>query len=293
MYELIQAGKQTYYIQSPAKIGLFVEEGKNALLIDSGNDKEAGRRVNQHLIAQKWTLTCILNTHSNADHIGGNCFLQSRTNCQIRSTGMESAFTRYPVLEPSFLYGGFPPKALRNKFLLAQPSQPVGEASGGLPHGLEVFPLPGHYFDMLGVRTPDDVVFLADALNGAHIIQKYHVSFLYDIKAQFQTLNAIEEMEAALFIPSHGEPATDIRPLVKANRDKMLEIIDLLLSICREPASAEDVLSSVFRHYDLHMDFNQYVLVGSTLRSYLAYLLDEGQLAAEFCDNRLLWRTLN
>ena len=38
------------------------------------------------------------------------------------------------------------------------------------------------------------------------------------------------------------------------------------------------------------MDFNQYVLVGSTIRSYLAYLLDQGRLSAEFSDCRLLWR---
>jgi hypothetical protein len=37
------------------------------------------------------------------------------------------------------------------------------------------------------------------------------------------------------------------------------------------------------------MDWNQYVLVGSTLRSYLAYLLDQGRLSAEFVENRLLW----
>ena len=34
------------------------------------------------------------------------------------------------------------------------------------------------------------------------------------------------------------------------------------------------------------------VLVGSTVRSYLAYLLDQGRIAAAFDDNRLLWHAL-
>ena len=37
------------------------------------------------------------------------------------------------------------------------------------------------------------------------------------------------------------------------------------------------------------MDMNQYVLVGSTLRSYLSYLLDTGRMTATCSDNRLLW----
>ena len=40
MYELIKVGEQSYYIESPAKIGVYVENGTEAYLIDSGNDKE-------------------------------------------------------------------------------------------------------------------------------------------------------------------------------------------------------------------------------------------------------------
>ena len=48
MYELVQAGKQSYYINSPAKIGVFVENDTDVYLIDSGNDKDAGRKVKKN-----------------------------------------------------------------------------------------------------------------------------------------------------------------------------------------------------------------------------------------------------
>lgn len=291
MYELEQMGPNTYIIKSPAMIGLYVENGA-VTLIDSGNDKEAGRKINQHLTANGWSLKTILNTHSNADHIGGNAFLQQRTSCAIRSSGLENAFAQYPILEPSFLYGGFPPKALRNKFLMAQPSLPVGDASEGLPAGFEIIPLPGHYFDMIGVRTPDDVLFLADSLMGAHIIEKYHISFVYDVEQYLATLDRVEHMQAKLFIPAHAEPTEDIAPLVRINRDKVHEIIGLLLRLCKTPRIAEEIVTLVFDHYGLTLDFNQYVLVGSTLRSYLSYLLDQGRLEAQFEGNRLLWKTV-
>lgn len=85
MYELIQLTERTYYIKSPTNIGLFRLDEKNVCLIDSGNDKDAGRRIRQVLDANGWQLTAIYNTHANADRIGGNRYLQGQTGCRIRS----------------------------------------------------------------------------------------------------------------------------------------------------------------------------------------------------------------
>ena len=292
MYELIQAAEHTYYIQCPARMGLWVPDGQHAVLIDSGSDKDAGRKVQKILEAQGWALTAILNTHANADHNGGNALLQQRLGAPAFAPGIEAAVTTHPILEPAFLYGGYPPKPLRNKFLLAQPSRCQPLTEDNLPAGLAMLPLPGHFFDMCGFRTEDGVWFLADCLSGANIVEKYHVNFLYDVAAYLETLDRVSALEGRLFIPAHAEPAEDIRPLAELNRRKVLEIAELICSLCREPRIFEDVLRDVFTHYQLTMDFNQYVLVGSTVRSYLAYLLDRGELAAEFADNRLLWRAV-
>ncbi len=113
MYELIQISERNYYIQSPARIGLIRLEGQDVCLIDSGNDKNAGRKVRQILDTNGWRLTAIYNTHSNADHIGGNKYLQEQTGCKIYAPGIDCAFTRHPILEPSFLYGGAEIRAVR------------------------------------------------------------------------------------------------------------------------------------------------------------------------------------
>lgn len=54
----------------------------------------------------------------------------------------------------------------------------------------------------------------------------------------------------------------------------------------------EQLLERLFADYGLTMNFEQYVLVGSTVRSYLSYLKDQGRLTAEFSENRLLWKRL-
>ena len=41
MYELVQVSERCYYINCPAKIGIYVSEGNHVYLIDSGSDKDA------------------------------------------------------------------------------------------------------------------------------------------------------------------------------------------------------------------------------------------------------------
>lgn len=292
MYELIPVTDCTYYIQSPAKIGLVKLNKEDICLIDSGNDKEAGRKVRQILDAHHWRLRTIYNTHSNADHIGGNKYLHQKTGCRIYAPGIDCDFTRHPILESSFLYGGYPFKALRHKFLLAPESDAQYLSEDVLPEGFEIIPLPGHFFDMVGYRTPDDVIFLADCLSARAILDKYQITFIYDVAAYLDTLKMVKALEARMFIPSHAEPSDEIANLAQYNIDKVYNIAEQILEICREPIHFELILQKLFQKYQLTMTYDQYVLVGSTVRSYLAWLKDSGKIEGEFDNNLLLWHRL-
>ncbi len=289
MYELIQVTDRSYYIQCPAKIGLVRLEGDQVCLIDSGSDKDAGRKVRQILDANGWRLAAIYVTHSNADHIGGCQYLQKQTGCRIFAPGIEQAFTRYPVLEPAFLYGGYPFRELRHKFLMAKESPAEELVPASLPEGFAVIPLPGHFFDMVGFRTPDDVVYLADCLSSRETLDKYQIGFLYDVAAYLDTLEKVKGLSARLFVPAHAEAAEDIAALADYNIAKVRQVAERILDLCREPLSFETILQRLFTGCGLTMDFQQYVLVGSTVRSYLSWLKDTGSLDARFEDDRLLW----
>ncbi len=289
MYELVQVSEQSYYIQSPAKIGLVRLNERDVCLIDSGNDKDVGRKVRQLLDANGWNLTAIYNTHSHADHIGGNKYLQAQTGCPAYAPGIECAFTRHPILEPSFLYGGFPGKDLRHKFLLAQESEAQELTPEVLPKGFEMIPLPGHSFDMVGFRTPDDVVYLADCLSSKETLDKYGIGFIYDVGAYLDTLEKVKSLRAAMFVPAHAPAAESVADLAQYNIDKVHEIADRIVAICREPQCFEAILQRLFAEYGLAMNFEQYVLVGSTVRSYLAWLKEAGRLGCMFQGGMLLW----
>lgn len=292
MFELNQVSEKCYYINCPAKIGVYKANQSDVYLIDSGNDKDAGRKVRKILNENGWNLKGIINTHSNADHIGGNQYLQQQTECKIFANGIEKAFTEYPILEPSFLYGGYPCKDLKHKFLLAKESNVLDITDPDFPKELEVISLPGHFFDMIGIRTPDNIVFLADCISSKTTLEKYQISFIYDVEEYLKTLDKVETMQANLFIPAHAPATDDIKELVQFNRQKIYDIADKIKSILKTPMNFEELLKKIFDDYELMMNFEQYVLVGSTVRSYLSWLKDKEEIKADFMDNYLIWNNI-
>lgn len=285
--ELIQVGEKTYYIKNATNIGVYRLDDKRVYLIDSGNDKDAGKKILKIIAAEGWEVAGIISTHSNADHIGGNHLIQERTGCPVFSRGMDRSLIEQPDFESAFLFGGFPFRDLKNKFLRAEPSR-VCELDT-LPEGLEYFSLPGHFFDMIGVKTSDGVYFLADSIFSRETIEKYHLFFLYDVGAFLETLEHLAQLDGKLYIPSHVEATADLSALIALNKAKVMEIADVIYSLC-DGTTFEDILKALFEHYSLTMNTNQFMLVGSTTRSYLSYLYNSGKITFEFSNNKMYWK---
>lgn len=289
--ELIKVGEKTYYIKNPTNIGIYkpFENSNEVYIIDSGNDKDAGKKILKIIEAEGWILKGIINTHSNADHIGGNKVLQDRTECAILAYNIEKCFTEYPELEASFLYGGYPFKDLKNKFLMAKTSV-VTNIENNLPEGLEYIELKGHFFNMIGIKTSDNIYFLADSLFSEETITKYHLFFIYDVREYLSTLDKLETLNGKLYIPSHCDATNDISNLISLNRNKINEVANYIYDLCADQTTFEEILKSVFDKYNLTMNANQYVLIGSTIKSYLSYLYDEEKISYEFKENKMIWK---
>lgn len=289
--ELIKVAEKTFYIKNATNIGIYKINKDEVYIIDTGNDKDAGKKILKIIEEQGWTIKGIITTHSNADHIGGNEIIQDRTNCDILAYNIEKSITENPILEPAFLYGGYPFKDLRNKFLLAKESNVI-PIQNNLPEGLEYFELKGHFFDMIGIKTSDNIYFVADSIFSEETINKYHLFFIYDIKEFLNTLDYLKTLKGKLYIPSHCEATEDISKLIEINKNKIQEIIEKIYNICKEEKTFENILKNIFDEYKLTMNVNQYVLIGSTIKSYLSYLYDEGKIRYEFKNNEMVWKQI-
>ncbi len=278
-------------IPGPTNIGV-IETDAGAYLVDSGNDKEAGRKINKLFGERALELRGIVATHSNADHIGANDYLQRLTGCRIFSARAEKAFIESPSIEAAFLWGGYTPNALKNKFFEAKPSNVTDVFADGdeLPCGLTAVSLPGHFFEMTGFVSRDGVAYLGDALFGDAVLAKYKIPFIYDV-AQFRSsIEKIKTLDAEYFVPSHGEVERDIAATAALNLSKVAEVEGILIDSLGERRSFEYLLKTLCDRMGVTLEVGQYALIGSTVRSFLSYLANEGAIEYEFADNAMLWR---
>lgn len=288
MNELKQINETTFYLECPSRVGFYLLSPHDVILIDSGNDSDMGKKIKRILEEHEWQLSYIINTHSHADHTGGNQVLQKYYNCPIYASGIEAFVIQNPWFEPLYLYGGNPPSILHNKFLEAKPSRVADITQLSLPPQCEILPLKGHSFDMIGFKTKEDVYFLGDSLMSAETLDKYHINYLYDVKETLNTLAFLESLKGT-FVLSHASITTDLKSLIQKNRDKIYEILQMIVTYLEKPHSEVEIVHFLVDHYQIHLNNNQWVLISSTIRSYLTYLLNERKIITIFVDNVLYY----
>ena len=294
--ELVQLGERTWYVPGRVNVGYYEENGQG-YLIDSGLDDEQGRKLLK-LIKEKRNapLRAIVNTHSNADHIGANAFIQKRTGCEVWTTLVEGLLTEKPSLEPMMLWSACPFKEIRGKFIEAKPSKVTFIKSEGpiMDTALTATQLPGHYFDMIGVTTPDDVFFLADALFDPSILAKYRFSVMLDVAAAYATLDKIAVAKAKWFVPCHAHPTNDITKLVRQNKDGLAWVSEEVFGALADSAlTREEILVKVALANELEMDAAHLLLNLSSVSAHLTYLSENNKVEPFVQGCRLLWKRKN
>ena len=286
--ELINIKGNTYCIKNATNIGIYKISDNEVYLIDTGNDKECGKKILRIIEEQGWSIKGIINTHSHADHIGGNKFIQDRTNCIILNNGTENDITNHPIFEPTCLYGGYPLNELKNKFILASESHST-LIDNNLPGGLESFSLSGHSLDMIGIKTSDEVYFIGDAICDENIINKYHLFFLVDVLGYLNTLEYLRSLKG-IFVPSNGEISSNIDNFININKNKVIEITNIIYQYLNVQKTLEDIIKHIFDYYQIHMNINQYYLLSFVIRSYLTYLVNENKITYSFIDNIMYYQ---
>ncbi len=287
--ELKQIGPKTFCIEHDTNIGIHFTDDGRMYLIDTGS-KGDGEKIDEILSREGWVPSCIINTHTHIDHIGGNEFLMRKYGIPAYCTDYDMAFAHYSELEAAYMNGGYPAEKLRTIF--AHPGM-IGFRSieKETPDGIDWTYLPGHSFGMIGIRTSDDIWFLGDSYLSRSFLKQYTFGFIYNVEAYIDTLKKLKEFKGALFIPSHGILETDIVPSLEQNLRSVAEMCSMICETCREYRGQDEILQQMYERLRMHARSAQHALLSSTVKSYLTYLQDRNKLECRFVDNIMKWRT--
>ena len=278
--------------------------GKKIFLIDSGASEEDGKAILQaaNELFPDAKISAIINTHSHADHCGGNAFLVRETGAEIWASAGEKPSIEYPRLENAIVWGGTPPLEIQHNFFEAEATS----VSRILKDGETVFnedtvsayavSLPGHYFDQIGIMVQDkealkSVFFLGDAIFGRFRMGKYWIPYTFDIKQFKESLHKIEQISSDFYLPSHGDLIEEVSALVELNEFATVETEETIIKLLeKQPLTTEEVLARVAELNEIPLRIGQYALIGSTIRSYLSHLQEQKRIEFFFENNFLRWR---
>jgi glyoxylase-like metal-dependent hydrolase (beta-lactamase superfamily II) len=296
--ELVELSEGIRFLPGVTNVGVIeAPDGSGCLIVDTGGDKDHGKRILKACRAKNLEPKAIINTHSHADHYGGNAYLQETLGIPAYSPIFEEAILKYPIMEPIYLWGGArPPQALQNKWLLAPASgtkilnEPGARVLAGVD--LELLEVSGHAHIQFAVRVRD-VLFAADAVFGAPILRKYPLQFLVDVQHVREAIETVRNSAVRIVVPGHGDPVTDPNALCDANAAAVERANRAVLGACGSPGMLPEILERVCAMLEIEMtDLTRYVLNQTAVLAHLTDLEEHGFVRSEIVQNKLLWAAL-
>ena len=288
MFDIVETIGNTYYYSAFSNVGVYKLNKSEVLLIDSCDHKRMVRSLDAILEKNSLRVRTIIDTHCHVDHVTGNKFFYDKYGCEILAPKAECSFIEYTDREPSFYYSGIDTDKTRNPFFITEPSIAKPITDSDVPEGFEIIPLPGHSFDMIGVRTPDDVVFLADAILSKKTWDDYKLPFFHDVNASLKTLSDIQNIKAKLFIPSHNDPLEDICELAEYNINSLKHKKELVFELC-DGKGFDELFANIIGRLGIRIHTSKYPMYAIMLRNLLQSLVEDDAICGALENNYFIY----
>lgn len=288
------------YIENSCNIGYILND-KDVILIDSGLEDAAAKKIVRLLDGEGYKIKAVINTHSHADHCGGNNHMQNKLGVLIYAPEFESAIIENPYLEPLYLSGGAVPlKELTNKFLMAKPSKVdhiIQKEDSKVSIDsivLDVIPLLGHAVNHIGIAI-ENVLYCGDSILNGELLAKHKIPFNVDIGEQIKTLEFLRESKYEIYIPSHCGPMTKEELIVAVDDNiKALEAINnTIIESLNSFKTIEEIEDYLFKLYDIKItNLTQYSLFKVAIVAHVNYLFNQNLITKTVENNKICWKTV-
>mgnify|MGYP000725224559 CR=1 FL=1 len=270
------------YIKLGVSTGV-ISDGRRCMLVDTGLDDDAGRRIMKAISGEQLTVSGIFNTHSHADHHGGNTYILRRAKAKVYAPRGEAAVIENPILEPFYLWSASPPRELRAKFVLAKPSRVDYRVEAGSrieEFGAEVIDLRGHSMMQAGLAV-GKVLFAADSVMPPHVIEKYRVIYLYDVAEALKTLERLLKSDYSTYVLGHGGAVSsrDFKSYVLQNIQAIRSVEQVIEAEVTRPLEEHELARRIQEAFGLRVEnLAELMLLKATLRAYITYMQQQGKL---------------
>ncbi len=293
--DLVHVKGNTYYIDAWEAIPVYVKENRDCILLDSGWYYER-MDVEQTLRENGLKPVGIISTHLHTDHCGGSRFFQETYHIPVALPAGEAGLGFSDLTLKSYLYI-FTLDDVRKiddiralRFapdLLIGPDVTEFEMAGvtfGIVH------TPGHSPDHISIMTPDEVLYLGDAMLSKDVMAVSKVPYYASVETALQSMKKLAGL-SCMVLAAHKGCEPDIKALAAYNICQLEERIERFRSLVAEQMTLEDIIKKACAEMKLlSKQAFKVKLYERDMRSYIECLVDRGELQEIYEGGRLYYR---
>ena len=235
--KLTQVRGNTWVLESWELIPLYKLDDHRCVLLDTGT-VEQREDLEDTLDEAGLTPVAILGSHTHIDHMGSHAYFQKTRGTQVVMSlgeagqissplGLQLQYNNFPMaLFPDYPELGTAPCVPDRVILPGEEAVTLFGASFG------ILRTPGHTVDHICVRTPDDVLYVADAMMTGRTLHYAKFPYALSMETYLDSMVKLREAKAACYVVAHKGIYEDIRPFIDLElqflRQRMEELADLM-----------------------------------------------------------------
>lgn len=284
--EIKQLYQSTYIIETPLSLIPFYKiNEKQIILLDTGWAEGERDGLLEVLKVAGLEVVAAFCTHAHIDHAGNALTLRDVFGAQLIMPEFEAMLLSSPHWLKVY-YQGMGVDKVKTHYghmimTVDRPIKPNENRITICDVDFEIFHTKGHSPDHIAIRTPDDVVYLGDALVSEKVLKSSKLPYAFILSQAMTTMQELKALKATYYIVSHHDVYTEIETLVDINlayyHDKALAVLDFVDS----PKTVEQLMQEVSSAWHIGVkSVDKFLVVEKMLRSYVEYLSEKGFVEA-------------
>ena len=293
--ELKQASGNTWYLADWQLIPLYRLDRRRSILLDAG-DLSQRKAIETTLEREGITPVGILGTHAHPDHASNFAYFQRRYHLPVAMSFGEAGICTSALSLKAYFFMLSPGQIRRlrpdiSEMVIASDCliRPEQREFRFCDVTFDILHTPGHSPDHIAIRTPDDVLYLGDALLTGTELDGAKLPYCFSVEDYLTSMEKLPKANAALYLAAHRGFCREIERDVSKNRRVILQKAEEVRRLIAAPMTIDQIGQAACRQYLLcssHLD--KAATYERNIRPYVEYLRDTGAVNV-WADNGVIY----
>lgn len=299
---LIHVSGSSYAWSGKYAVGVYLhEETKQAFLFDSGPSERIAEMIDRQISNQGYTIAAIIHSHGHILNTGGSSYFRKYyPEIKCYASHLSAPYINHPGIFAPII--PMSPTRKLDMSELPEPSDSTAIITDTIPfrdgvfeiNGIPfiIYTLPGHFPGMIGVQTPDQVLYCADALFGTSTLSRQKLLVFTEPQEAKESLEKLKSIQAKQYVLYHGGIYKHIHEIIEENATRLDDVYNDVLTLTEKQShTPESITQHIMSDYELENNEKQYYLAYTVTQSYVRLLLKEGKISSKIKNGLLYYKS--